>query len=139
MNSNCSFQQTIIQITLEKQVVKNDTIMITKLFSQLDLDKNGTLDKHELEVGFSKLYGPSQAKFECERIFIAAKQSKENCAIDLDTFLKAWINKFEILSDVRLKETFKLLDVDGNGKLSVMEIKGALANYGKKFDWDKMV
>jgi len=53
--------------------------------------------------------------------------------------LKAWINKFEILSDVRLKETFKLLDVDGNGKLSVMEIKGALANYGKKFDWDKMV
>ena len=57
----------------------------------------------------------------------------------MESFMNAWVNKFEILSDVRLKETFKLLDVDSSGTLSVQEIKGELENYGKSFDWGEMV
>lgn len=62
----------------------NDTILIKELYQRLDTNKNGKLSHSEIFAGFSKLYGPSCAKFECERIFTAAKVSKDDGEINLD-------------------------------------------------------
>lgn len=119
--------------------MRKDTNVINTLFTDLDADKNGKLSQTEVMNGLSKFLGPSIAKFECERIFYSAKITKENDEINFEQFMKAWANKFEILSDVRLKDTFKLLDADQSGKLSVQEIKGELELDGRSFDWGEMV
>ena len=49
------------------------------------------------------------AKFEKERIFKGIHIEKP---IDYNTFGQAWVNKYEKLTDLDLKDTFKLFDND---------------------------
>ena len=65
-------------------VLTKDTELIQSLFEGLDQDKNGSLDHLEVMSGLTKFLGPSVAQFECDRIFIAAKQNKEDGEINMD-------------------------------------------------------
>ena len=51
----------------------------------------------------------------------------------------AWVNKFEKITETRLKETFKLFDKDGNQTLETDELKGALGDLGEEHDWNELV
>ena len=45
--------------------------------------------------------------------------------IDYSEFVLAAINRESVLSEKSLKATFKMIDADGNGKISAKELSGA--------------
>ena len=64
-----------------------------------------------------------------------------NGKIDFNEFINAAVEQYSYFREEELLETFKIIDLDGSGKLSKMEIKTALLKDDKVSDEtvDKLV
>ena len=69
-----------------------------------------------------ELYDETYAREECDRIFelVDVDQSGK---IDFTEFMTASANKSDLLKEDKLKIAFKAFDIDGNGSITIDEIK----------------
>ena len=103
-------------------LVKNDALdVIRRCFECFDSNNDGLISKDELIAGLVKLSTETQAKIDAEIIF-QNLNLRGNC-IKYDDFIKASIDKDELITDKNLKYIFELMDKDKSGKISKVELK----------------
>ncbi|EKX74157.1 protein kinase domain containing protein [Theileria equi strain WA] len=103
---------------------------LSKLFTELDINGDGTLDRKELIAGYGKI---QKMRNECEKLsasevekevdsILEAVDFDKNGFIDYSEFITGCIDKNKLLSNERLKLAFSTFDTDGSGKISKAEI-----------------
>ena len=94
------------------------------LFSEIDLNKDGKLEKNELEYAYTKYHGltPEQAKKKANAIFLNI-DTDNNGFIESEEFIRACINPNIFTSQNYLLTAFNYFDDDKNGNISVTEIE----------------
>jgi len=98
---------------------------LLKTFKLLDKSGDGRLTYNELKEGFEKIIGTSVSDVEMEKIALDIDQDK-NGYIEYEEFLRVALNKKTLLSKENLRIAFDNFDKNGDGKLSVKEIREVL-------------
>ena len=100
------------------------------IFLELDENGDGKLSKQELINGYKKYFSEENTEALVNSI-MKEVDTDDNGFIDYNEFLKATVDINKILSNENLQNTFKLFDKDGNGKISMQELKFVLQNGGE--------
>ena len=96
----------------------------SKLFIDIDLNKDGKLEKNELEYALKKYCGftQEQAKIKANTIF-SNIDTDNNGFIESEEFIRACIDPKIFTSDQYIKFAFDYFDNDKNGSISINEIE----------------
>ena len=94
------------------------------LFNEIDLNKDGKLEKNELQSAFIKYFEltPEQAQKKANAIFLNI-DTDNNGFIESEEFIRATINPNMFTSENYLKAAFNYFDDDKNGTISVAEVE----------------
>lgn len=109
---------------------------LRKIFIGLDANGDGTLSCEELESGFDHLrlrkhYNVASIIEQCD--------ANLNGFIDYTEFLAATINWKQALSQKWIEVAFRAYDIDGNGRISLEEIKSFIGDATIENDiWESM-
>lgn len=98
---------------------------ISKVFQEIDEDNNGFLTEEEIRQGIDKMIGSSNTNF--EEILRAADSDKDG-QVSYNEFLAAAADKAALLHKETLNKAFKMFDADGNGFITIDELKAVFAN-----------
>jgi len=104
-------------------------------FRGLDANGDGTLTKEELLKGFKEVSKTVYSEEEIDEILKAA-DTNGNGVIDYSEFIAAAMKRKAIVNNNRLEGAFKLFDKDGNGEITIDEVKERF-NPGEKNINDK--
>ena len=101
-----------------------ECINASKLFTEIDLNKDGKLERNELENAYIKYYGVSvkKAREKTNNIFLNI-DTDNNGFIENEEFIRACINPNIFTSNKYLKFAFDYFDDDKNGSISIQEIE----------------
>ena len=101
-----------------------ECIDASKLFTDIDLNKDGKLEKNELEYAYVQFCGldQNQAKLKTNSVFMNIDTDK-NGFIESEEFIRACINPKIFISENYLKFAFDYFDNDKNGSISILEIE----------------
>ncbi|ORM39641.1 Calcium-dependent protein kinase 4 [Babesia sp. Xinjiang] len=132
---NFYYTQKLSQAALlyigSKLITKEESNYLTGIFSKMDKNGDGQLDRAELIEGFSeylRLKGsPSE---ESERATVEEQVDQilqeidfdKNGYIDYSEFLTVAMDRRSIMQQDRLEKAFKLFDADGSGTISSTEL-----------------
>ena len=96
----------------------------SKLFTKIDINSDGKIEKEELIQGFEKYWGISneEAKEKVDLIF-ANIDTDFNGFIEYEEFVRAAVNSSIFMSKNYLKFAFNYFDRDSSGDISFEEIK----------------
>ena len=101
-----------------------ECINASYLFNEIDLNKDGKLEKNELINAYIKYYGftQEQAKIKANSIFLNI-DTDNNTFIESEEFIRACINPNIFTANNYLQAAFNYFDDDGNGNISVYEVE----------------
>ena len=101
-----------------------ECIDASKLFTDIDLNKDGKLEKNELEYAYVQFCGldQNQAKLKTNSVFMNI-DTDNNGFIESEEFIRACINPKIFTSENYLKFAFDYFDNDKNGSISILEIE----------------
>ena len=129
---NCTFhskiQQLVIAFLVHNLPATDSKRNILKLFRHFNTSGNCKLTKEELINGLSK-YRNKEDKSFIDNLFLFL-DNDNNGYIDYEEFLRASLDKKEVLTDEYLKYAFRFLDKGNKGKLTVQEINSAFLEEG---------
>jgi calcium-dependent protein kinase len=126
-------QQAALAYIVHNLIKKEDCEEMKKAFIEFDENGDGRLTKQELEKGLLKVMTPTEAKKEVDRI-MDLMDNDNNGYIEYEEFLRAALNKEDLLTDNNLQQAFTLFDKDNSGKISAEEIKKAFGDNDQKTD-----
>ena len=94
------------------------------LFTEIDLNKDGKLERNELEYAYSKYYSlsPDQAQVKANTVFLNI-DTDNNGFIENEEFIRACINPNIFTAENYLLAAFNYFDDDKNGVISVAEVE----------------
>ena len=145
--NSCNFKKFILTY-MAARLKEKDIRDLSKMFLEIDTNKDGTLSVVEIKKCLIKLNQEKNLKIsnqEIQDIFnsIDINNSKR---IEYTEFISSMLEESSFCKEERLIDIFRLLDRDGSGKISKNEIKKALnnenireedlKNFMKKFDLD---
>lgn len=120
-------QQAALTYIVNHLLSKEEKNELLELFQSFDKNGDGVLSKEEIYEGYKASMGEREAKIECERIMSEIDIDKSG-TIDYNEFLIAATNRQCVLNKEKLEQTFKMFDKDGNGSISLDEIRSILGN-----------
>ena len=130
---NYSFQSKIQQLVIAFLVHNLPTTdskrNILKLYRYFNESGDCKLTKEELTLGLSKYRNKEEIEEKVDNLFLLL-DSDNNGYIEYEEFLRACVDKKEVLTEEYLKYAFKFLDKENKGKLSVQEINNAFLEDG---------
>lgn len=95
-----------------------------QIFDAMDVNFDGVIDREELADGLRKM-GLENPEEECERIF-KISDLDDNGYLEFKEWCTAAMDKEKMMKKSRLWAAFKMLDKDGNGKITYDEIRDQL-------------
>jgi len=101
---------------------KEDKGKLLETFRALDKDKNGTLSREEIKQGYKLIMGKAHNDEDIE-VLIKNIDTNKSGSVDYSEFVTATINRINMLSQAKLEAAFKLFDKNGDGYLTVDELK----------------
>lgn len=122
------FQHAVLGFIIHNLAKQEDIAELRKVFLELDENGDGRLSKQELLAGLSKIMPLNEAEYEVGNLINSSEN--EDGYIEYQDFLKASYNKEKLLNINNLKLAFDMFDKDGNGLISVGELKSMLGNNG---------
>ena len=129
-------KQAVLQFISSQFDIKKEEENLREIFRQFDTEKKGLITKEIFLKQLNSLYGENDAAVITERIF--SKLDLDGSGeISYNEFLTAMIDDKKIVTIDRLDKAFKLFDKDGNGKLSIEEIKQTFGGDDKA--WKKVI
>ena len=129
-------KKAVLQFISTQFHLKSDEDELRELFKELYKDNKGQITKKAFEGHLISLYGVEEGKEICNKIFehLDLDGSGE---ISYDEFLSAMIHSKKVFTEDNLDWACKIFDKDGNGRLSVEEIKEVFG--GDKKTWKKVI
>ena len=117
-------QQLVIAFLVHNLPTTESSKNILKLYRYFNEAGDCKLTKEELINGLSKYRDRKEVVTKVDSLFLLL-DSDNNGNIEYEEFLRACIDKKEILTEEYLKYAFKFLDKENKGSLSVDEINNA--------------
>jgi calcium-dependent protein kinase len=132
-------QQAVYFFIVNSLTSKEDRAELARLFESLDLNKDGTISKEELQIGLAKI-NYSMSDFELNDLVDKLDNNKNN-QIDFTEFVAAAIDRAKLLSEDKMRKCFKQFDKDNSGKISAQEFRQILQGTNKIDDvvWTDLV
>ena len=132
---NSKIQQLVIAFLVHNLPSKGIFYTILKLYRYFNESGDCKLTKNELIKGLSKYRKKEEIEDVINNLFILL-DGNNNGYIEYEEFLRACLNKKEILNDEYLKYAFKFLDKKKKGQLSTKQISYAflVGNKNKLFE-----
>ena len=122
-------RDAINSFILSQFLSSTDTKELREVFRKMDKNGDGKLSKQELFDEYKKKLDEIEAKLLVEQI-MNELNTDENGFIDYSEFLKVCLDEKKVLSFNNLQMAFEMFDRDGNGKLSVNELKEMIIGRG---------
>jgi len=125
---------------LTNQISINEEIKILKEeFDKFDVNKDGEISKGELIECLKKCYSHKESVERAERIFNEIDFNDDG-KINFSEFLTANFKKEKLLSEEALEKAFKLFDIDGNGFITLDELKESMPiEITSKLEWRELI
>lgn len=114
----------VIAYLVHQNTNSKECVHASYLFDEIDLNKDGKLEKNELEYAFTKYFGltPDQAKKKVNIIF-ENMDTDANGYIESEEFIRAAINPNIYTKEQYILAAFQYFDTDGDGNISIAEIE----------------
>ena len=119
-------QQLVIAFLVHNLPLTESSNNIIKMYRYFNTSGNCGLTKEELINGLNKYREKNEVEEKVDNIFLLLDGDK-NGHIECEEFLRACIDKKEILNDEYLKYAFKFLDKGNNNSLNAKQIKSAFS------------
>jgi len=128
--STTKLQLATMTFIASQLATRDEIATLQKTFKALDTNNDGTLSKEELIEGYTKIYGDlALATAEADRVMEEVDIDKSG-AIDYTEFVTATLKKNSLLTTKKLEAAFRAFDKDGNGSISMSELKELLGASG---------
>ena len=130
------FKQAVLQFITTQFNLKKEENYLRNMFREFDKDDKGVISKKDFQEQIKSLYGDVISEEITNKIFknIDLDNSGE---ISYNEFLTSVIDDKKILTEDRLQKAFNMFDNDGNGMLSIEEIKGLFG--GDEETWEHIL
>jgi calcium-dependent protein kinase len=125
---------------LANQISINEEIKTLKEeFDKFDVNKDGEISRQELIECLSACYPYQEAVRRANQIFNEIDFNNDG-NINFSEFLTANFKKEKLLSEDVLEKTFKLFDIDGNGYITLDELKESMPiEITSKIEWKELI
>jgi calcium-dependent protein kinase len=125
---------------LANQVSINDEIKALKEeFDKFDVNKDGEISKEELIKCLEVNYPYQEAVTRANHIFNEIDFNNDG-SINFSEFLTVNFKKEKLLSEDTLEKTFHLFDIDGNGFITLDELKESMPiEITSKMEWSDLI
>ena len=124
-------QQLVIAFLVHNLPTSDSSRNILKLYRYFNTSGDCKLTKNELINGLSKYRDEVEVRRKVGTLFLLL-DADNNGFIEFEEFLRACIDKKEILTEEYLKYAFKFLDKNDNGSLTVQQICSTFLISGNK-------
>jgi calcium-dependent protein kinase len=115
--------QKLILSFLTNQTTFHDEIKrLKEEFDRIDENKDGEISKDELIKCLETIYPNGEAKIKANEIFNEIDFNHDG-TINFSEYLTLTMEKERLINEDMLKKTFKLFDIDGNGYITIDELK----------------
>ena len=144
------FQTGIISLLANLTASEEDLEKLKQLFEKLDEDHKGYLTIDKIKKGIEELMHMEEGKSGGKMKKVACKHPPDEYErmmdgmdrngdgkVTWDEFVTAAINKVALLNDANMKAAFKVLDADGNGRITKKELKDRFAPENNQTEADK--
>ena len=122
------------QISINEEIKK-----LKEEFDKIDVNKDGEISKEELIKCLEVLYPLEEAKYRVEEIFNEIDFNNDG-SINFSEFLTVNIKKEKLLNEETLDNAFKMFDIDGNGYITIDELKKTMPlEITTKTGWKELV
>ena len=95
------------------------------MFLKLDTSNDGFLTEDELRSGMNEVIGTLKASLTNYGDLIGQLDANNDGMIDYGEFISAAVNRSKVVTDENIAMAFQLFDADGNGEISIDELKQA--------------
>ena len=123
---NSKIQQLVMAFLVRNLPSIDSSIKILKLYRYFNIAGDCKLTKNELITGLSKYRDEDEVTKKVVNLFLLL-DGDNNGFIEFEEFLRACIDKKEILTEDNLKYAFKFLDKEDRETLSVQQILSAFS------------
>ena len=116
----------------------SELVELKRLFEEQDADKDSKLSFKEVQE-LCKKFGKLEKNEDenLKNLFTSITKEYDQKLVDEENFLKIYkliLKERKIVADAKsVMEAFKMFDRDGNGKISVEEMKYILASLGESY------
>jgi calcium-dependent protein kinase len=117
------FQTGVISFLTGVRLQQAELENLQKMFLALDTSQDGFLSLEELKNGMKKVLGTFKAECQDWQVLIEQLDTNNDGKIDYSEFISAAVNRARLLSQQNLEVAFQMFDTDGNGYISVRELK----------------
>ena len=115
--------QKLILSFLTNQTTFHDEIKrLKEEFDRIDENKDGEISKDELIKCLETIHPNGEAKIKANEIFNEIDFNHDG-TINFSEYLTLTMEKEKLINEDMLKKTFKLFDIDGNGYITIDELK----------------
>ena len=116
------FKQAVLQFITTHFNLKKEEDYLRKYFKDFDKENKGLISKNDFQNQIKYLYGDVISKEISDKIFYNLDLDNSG-NISYNEFLTSVLDYKQLLTEDSLKKTFNMFDKNGNGKLSIDEIK----------------
>lgn len=131
-NAKEKFQQATLAYIVHFFYASNEIDDLRNIFLELDVNGDGRLTYQELRNGFDRIFGKQMTDIDFNNIIEDVDQDK-NGFIEYQEFLRVGLNRKAVLSERHLQLAFEKMDEDGDGKLTIEEIKNILVTSDNEY------
>ncbi|KAM3138561.1 hypothetical protein pb186bvf_009313 [Paramecium bursaria] len=111
----------IMQFIATQIMTNQEKEELQKAFRLIDKNGDGKIGKDELFEVYSKQYDEIKANQMVDEIFDKVDSNKSG-AIDYTEFISAASQEEKLLNKIKLEQTFKVFDINGDGQISREEL-----------------
>ena len=130
------FKQAVLQFMVNHFDLKHEEKKLNVIFNKFDVNNTGKVTKKNFLNELIKIYGEKDANNLTNKIF-GSIDLDGNGDISYIEFLTAIMDSKKLMTDDKLEKTFKLIDKNEDGKISIEEIKNLFGGNVKQ--WKKII
>jgi len=121
------FQTGVVSLLSALKVQSSELTNLKRMFFRLDSSQDGFLSVEELQEGMSQVLGTMKADLQDWNELVSQLDTNQDGKIDYQEFITAAINRARLLSSANLRIAFNIFDKDGNGEISIDELRQVFA------------
>lgn len=120
--SHSPLRDAVLQFMLNRVLDDLEITRLAQVFSAIDTNCEGILSRDELILAFQATISPEKAEQETDKL-LKRLDKNQNGELEYSEFLLSALPCEQLLTRTNLRLTFRALDRDGSGQLSLGELK----------------